>query len=172
MENEERPALSQREYNALKQLFGMLYFWNSQAPELKKRLDTIPGGWRDARMISTVADNLLRKLFRTIPFRKLGMIKKELDNTTCEIKVKYNVGSTPSGEAYTYVPQRPLERVTLKAMEMECFLCSKTGRECMKCQLRKDIEDLYMWDFPKVKDGEQCHFSLDRQIGRFKHEAV
>ena len=164
----ERTPLSHREYTALKQLFGILYMWNSQAPELKKRLETIPGGWRDARMIATVSDNLLRKIFRTIPFKKLGMIKKELDNTTCEVKVKYNVGHTPPGEAYTYVPQGPLERVTVKAMEEECYLCDKTGKDCLKCPLKADIEALYMWDFPKVKDGQQCHFSLDRQIGGLK----
>ena len=164
--DEERPPLSHREYRALQQLFGILYLWNEQGSELKKRLALIPGGWRDARMIATVSDNLLRKLMKTIPFKKLGAIKKELESMTCEVKVRNTVANTEP-TPYTYVDQHALERVTLAAME-GCYLCDKCGKDARKCQLRQDIEALYMWDFPKIRDGQQCHFSLDRALGGLK----
>lgn len=154
----ERPPLSYREYRALRQLFGIVDIWDSQGSELKKRLKLIPGGWRDARMLMAVSERLLRKVCETIPIKKLAMIQKELNSTTCEIVVKNTISPTKK-EAFTYVEEETLERVTSLAMEMNCMFCEKCGKDARNCQLRKDIERLYMWDFPKVKDGQHCHFA-------------
>lgn len=154
----ERPPLSYREYRALRQLFGIVDSWDEQGSELKKRLKLIPGGWRDARMLMAVSERLLRKVCETIPMKKLAMIQKELNSTTCEIVVK-NTISPDKQEAFTYVEEETLERVTSLAMEINCLFCKKCGKDARNCQLRKDIERLYMWDFPKVKDGQHCHFA-------------
>lgn len=154
----ERPPLSYREYRALRQLFGIVDIWDEQGSELKKRLKLIPGGWRDARLIMAVSKRLLTKVCETIPQKKLAMIRKELDSTTCEITVKNTISPTKK-EAFTYVEEETLERVTSLAMEMNCMFCEKCGKDARNCQLRKDVERLYMWDFPKVKDGQHCHFA-------------
>lgn len=153
-----RPPLSHREYKALRQLFGMVALWDSESGELKKRLAGIPGGWRDARMIASVSDKLLRKILDTVPLKKLAMIRKELRSTVCEVVVKKDVTGVTK-EAFTYVEQEALERITSKAMEMSCLFCEKCGKEARDCQLRKDVERLYMWDFPKIHDGAPCPFA-------------
>lgn len=154
----ERPALSYREYRALRQLFGIVDAWDREGSELKKRLKLVKGGWRDARLIMVVSEKLLRNVCETIPMKKLKMIQKELNSTSCEIVVKNTISPTKK-ETFTYVEEEALERITDKAMEMECLFCEKCGRDARACQLRKDVERLYMWDFPKIKDGEHCHFA-------------
>lgn len=166
----ERPPLSYREYRALRQLFGIVDAWDTQGSELKKRLKLIKGGWRDARLLMAVSERLLRKVCETIPMKKLAMIQKELNSTTCEITVRNTISPTHH-EAFTYVEEEALERITDRAMEMECLFCAKCGKDARNCQLRKDIERLYMWDFPKIKDGQPCHFS-EGSVEDFKDEKV
>ena len=64
----ERPPLSYREYRALRQLFGMVYAWDRDGSELQKRLKLIKGGWRDARLLMTVSEKLLKKLDQAIAY--------------------------------------------------------------------------------------------------------
>ena len=171
MSDEERYPISYREYIALRQLFGIAHLWNLKGHDLEKRLKKIPNGWRDARMIQTIAENLLVKMLGTVPLAKLAQIKKELDNTFLEVTVKNCVTGEPHGNSYTYVETKTLERVTDKAMEIECVFCPKKGKEVRDCQLRKDIERLYNWDFPQVgKDGE-CHF-MERFTEDFSNAQV
>ena len=166
MPDNEHPALSYREYRALRQLFGVVDAWDREGSELEKRLKLIKGGWRDARLLMMLSEKLLRGILGTIPQKKLRMIQKELESTTCEITVRNTVAPLKK-EAFTYVEEEALERITDRAMQMECLLCDKCGKDARNCQLRKDIERLYMWDFPKIKDNQPCHFA-EATIGDFK----
>lgn len=165
-----RPPLSRSEYRALRQLFGVVDAWDEEGSLLKKRLDLIPGGWRDAKMLMSVSGKLLRKILETVPREKLLMIKKELNSTTCEVSVRNTVAPVEK-EAFTYVEEKAMERVTAKAMESECLFCEKRGREAKRCQLRKDIERLYMWDFPKIQNDAPCHFAQGR-VEDFKNDTA
>lgn len=171
MSDNERYALSYREYTGLRQLFGISHIWEKQGHELEKRLRKIPGGWRDARLIMTLADKLLARVLKTIPEDKLRQIAKELDNTYLEITVKRNISGEPHGDMYTYVETKTLERVTDKAMEINCAFCQKKGKEVRDCQLRKDIERMYNWDFPQVGNDGECHF-IERFTEDFTDEKV
>ena len=158
MESNERYALSYREYFALRQLFGISHIWDKSGHEIEKRLKKIPNGWRDAKLIMSLADKLLDRILATIPEAKLRQIRLELQNTFLEVTVKNTITGKPEGSVYSYVETKTLERVTDKAMEINCAFCQKKGKEVRDCQLRKDIERLYHWDFPQIgKDGE-CHF--------------
>ena len=137
----ERPPLSYREYSALRQLFGMVVGWDEKGSELRQRLKLVPHGWRDARMLAAVSSRLLDGLLGTIPVKKLVMIRKELDNTWCEVTVRNSIAPVKK-EMFTYVEQETLERVTDRAMELECMFCEKRGKDARKCQLRQDIEEL------------------------------
>jgi len=171
MESNEKYALSYREYFALRQLFGISHIWDKSGHEIEKRLKKIPNGWRDAKLIMTLADRLLDKVLLTIPREKLDQIKMELNHTFLEVTVKNCISGTPKGHTYTYVETETLERVTDKAMEISCAFCQNRGKEVRDCQLRKDIERLYNWNFPMVgKDGE-CHF-LERFTEDFDHAEI
>lgn len=158
MSDGERYPISYREYVALRQLFGITHIWDEKGHDLEKRLRQIPNGWRDARMIHMVSEKLLIKLLGTVPEKKLEQLKKELNNTYLEVTVKNLVTGEPHGSSYTYVETKTLERVTDKAMEINCAFCQKKGKEVRDCQLRKNIERMYNWDFPQVGKDEECHF--------------
>lgn len=155
---EQRPPLSSREYAALRQLFGLVSSLSINEEAMKKRLKLVPDGWRDYRMLQVVSESLLHAVMNTIPLRKLQLIYKELHLTRCQVVVDRSVVKGDDGTA-TVVDSRALERITEHAMQVECFACQKTGAEARNCQLRKDIEALYMWDFPKIPNGKHCHFT-------------
>ena len=158
MNESERPALSYREYKALRQLFGIIDGWHFCGSELDRRLALIPGGRETKEEISRLSDRLLEQLCGTIPYKKLAVIKKELDSTRCEINVM-NTVSEAERRMYTYCETKALERITEAAMATYCELCDKRGGEARACPMRKDLERMFLWDYPKVKDGQVCHFA-------------
>lgn len=162
LEDNNRPPLSHAEYSALRQLFGMVSGWEGQKDALRKRLELIPGGWEKAEQITRDCEKLLQEVLDTIPARKLQVIQKELKSTKCMIVVRDTIADN---ETFCYCETHALERITQKAVDVECFACEKRGRDARNCKLRKDIEALFMWDFPRVKDGEACHFA-DKVIKR------
>lgn len=102
----DRFPLSGREYYALRELFGVVSTFNNCAGELDKRVRSIPGAYRDYRMIQSVAEKLVRKLLTTVPKNKLVQISKELKYTRIVVEVKPEI--TPSrddGNLLTYVSQ-------------------------------------------------------------------
>lgn len=84
----DRFPLSGREYYALRELFGVVSTFNNCAGELDKRVRSIPGAYRDYRMIQSVAEKLVRKLLTTVPKNKLVQISKELKYTRIVVEVK------------------------------------------------------------------------------------
>ena len=153
-----RYKLAAKEYYALLQFFGMTSTFSVLEDILKLKLQKIPNGWRDYRMLNEVCAKLLDKILATIPGDKLAQIKNELGHTKCEIRVESPVVSTTK-TMYTYIPEKVIDRIVEHAMSTECFMCEKRGAEARGCQLRKDLEACYHWDFPTVKNGECCHFS-------------
>ena len=44
-----------------------------------------------------------------------------------------------------------------KVVGYECFCCEKAGKDARRCQLRRDIEATYHYDYPD--DGKECPFA-------------
>lgn len=148
-----RYTLSEREYYALRELFGIVSTFSEKAGELEARARTIQGGWRDMRMIQSVGAKLMGEILKTVPRKKLAQISRELHNTEVVVSVNRSICGEPGEreENLTCVPQRALERITQKAVESECMFCEKCGADVKRCQLRKDIEATYMFDLPGSK---------------------
>ena len=54
MENNlERYRLTRDEYYALRTIFGLVSSYELNLDKLEKRIKTIPGGWRDAKLIAS-----------------------------------------------------------------------------------------------------------------------
>lgn len=153
-----RYSLSGREYYALRELFAAVDGFNRNAQELEKRVRTIPNGYRDLRMLQSVSAKLMQDILETVPVKKLAQIRRELENSEMILRVKpVNPKENEYDYNLTYVPQQALERICRKAIELECFCCEKKSREAKKCQLRKDIQDTYMFDYPN--NGKACPFA-------------
>lgn len=159
---------SEREYYATRELFGIVSTFSKCAGELERRVREIPGGWRDLRLIQTLSEKLLIGILRTVPQKKLAAIKRELDNTEVLVNVRRSV-STPLREdtdGFTYVSQRALERITQRVVDFECFCCEKKGADAKRCQLRRDIEATYMYEYP-CPAKKECPFQEETFGGEY-----
>lgn len=151
---------SQREYYATRELFGIVSTFNKCAGELERRVREIPGGWRDLRLLMSLSEKLLENILKTIPLKKLAVIRKELSSTEVIVSVRNDVArpAQTDTDGYTYVSQRALERITQRVVNFECFCCEKQGAAAKKCQLRRDIESTYMFEYP-CGAGKECPFA-------------
>lgn len=125
----DRFPLSGREYYALRELFGVVSTFNNCAGELDKRVRSIPGAYRDYRMIQSVAEKLVRKLLTTVPKNKLVQISKELKYTRIVVEVKPEI--TPSrddGNLLTYVPSERWKESWKKSLAMNASAVKKRER--------------------------------------------
>lgn len=67
-----RYPLSYVEYQSLRSLFGAKNALEQTHNQLERRVRTIPGGWRDFRLLMTLVDKLLGAVLRTIPQKKIA----------------------------------------------------------------------------------------------------
>ena len=91
MNDIERIPLSNREYHALRGVFGMVNNFSVLAPAIEKRCKSTGDGWRMLRQIQGLSEKLMAKLLLTVPVNKLKLMQKDLQYTVCEIKLKYDV---------------------------------------------------------------------------------
>lgn len=149
-----RYPLSTREYTALRLLFAAVHAFSDT--ELKERCGLIPGAWRDMRCVHTLSDKLLTNLLDTIPAKKLLALKRELQNTYCEIKIK-GASNTTENDC-VYVSHQAIVRLIDRAMQMECIFCEKTCAECKKCALFQDIAACFPYEITDSSDS-LCPFA-------------
>lgn len=153
----DRHYLTSREYYVLRELFGLVSAFSTAQDALEKRVRSIPGGWRDMRLIQAVATRLMQNILATVPEEKLMLIRKELAHTKVRVSVERSIGTPDDGTKYfAYVPYNALERIMARVVDDECLCCDKTRDEVLRCQLRKDIEATYPFEYPKRR-GE-CPF--------------
>lgn len=160
----ERVNLSGREYYTLRSLMAVVSTFEGCAGDLEKRVRTIPNGYRDLKLIMATADRLFEKILATIPEKKLKQIKHEIGFTRLELKVTPDYTGRKES-AFIYVPQENLEWLTEKVVDMECALCDKTCKESKKCEIRKNIEALYHYDFPETVGCPFATMNPDNLLG-------
>lgn len=158
----ERTSLSGQEYYALRALMGVVSTFAVETRTLEKRLRKIKMGWCRAKLIEAVADKLLVELLKTVPPKKIAQIRQEIEHTRVEVSVTRDFTGNHK-QTFTYVPNDALEWLEDKVVDMECMMCEKTSKESKRCQVRRNIEALYMYDFPDR--GEVCpiaHMNIER----------
>ena len=155
----ERTNLSGKEYYALRALIGIVSTFETEMGFLEKRLRSVKMGWCHARLIAALTDRLLDKVLATVPPKKLQQIKQELGHTRVEISVTpdYTGAHKPM---FTYVPNDALEWLELQVIDLNCMMCEKTAKESKKCPVRKNIEALYMYDFPEHEACPIAHMNI------------
>ena len=149
-----RIPLTNREYYALREVFGIVNAFDKCSRDLKNRCQQIPGGWRDLRLICTKAEKLMGDLLHTVPYEKLRTMKAELGQITCEVKCVKDYTGRLKNEGFSYVPDEALSRVVARLIGYECLICEKSAKQGKRCPIFKDISDLYPWPMPPR--GDRC----------------
>ena len=146
--------LSNREYYALLELFGIENSFRRCSGELNKRAQMVPDGVDRMRLILKLADGLIQDFVGTIPPNKLIAIRKELENVVCEVKVRYDFAKTDNRE-FVYIPAEAVDRLANRVINMECLVCDKNAKQAKKCKVFQDLGDCYPWEI-KPKDEACC----------------
>lgn len=143
-----RYPLSGREYGALKTMFGAVNALDTE--ELDSRCKLQPNSLRDIHAAKALLQKSLFNLLDTVPLKKLGAIRKELQNTYCILKTK-PVGGGASDHT-VYVDQKALIRLMERAISMDCFLCEKSVKEGRKCPLYRDLSACFPYNLDDSGD--------------------
>lgn len=150
----ERTPLNNKEYYALRQLFGVVNGWEQCQEILRPRCKQTATGWRDYRLILAKSVQLMEALLRTVPLEKLKSIQMDMTHARCEVKVVQDFTGKAREQGMCYVPEQALARLVGKVIDMECFCCDKTAAEGKKCPILRDIEACYPW--PMAPKGTKC----------------
>lgn len=158
-----RKPLRGREYAALQSLFAAISHFQELYPALEERAKTVPGLWRDMRMIDTKSQRILEGLLQTVPEDKLRHVLADCKNIRLYIKVE-PPGSVPTVTmGFSYVPTPTLNALLCYVLEHECLMCDKSPVEARKCPVRAMIDKALPHEIP-YRDGERCKYS-DFAIG-------
>lgn len=145
-----RVALSSREYSAIRAIWGAVNALNLYHGELERRCKSYKNGWRDLRCLVKLSEKVMHQTLSTVPRKKLLQMRKELDNTICEIKTRGISGCKDDG--FMYVSEDTIINLCKAATDINCFGCEKTHSEARKsCQLYKDIQSIFNYDFDECK---------------------
>lgn len=141
-----RYPVSFPEYQAIRAMFGVQNALIKYVPALERRVKTIPGGWRDLRLLVTLMEKLMEKVLFTVPAKKLLAMRRELQYTVTETKVNPAI-TLADDRQLCAVPRAALDHLIDKAMQYECFGCERCDYK--RCQLFQSIQATYHHDFPK-----------------------
>ena len=150
--------LAEKEYYAIRELFGLISAIQKYGSILKQRAQMKSGVWEKMQRIDADSQDVLQSLLVTIPIEKLRLIQRELPNIRVTVETTPERGYRKKNDEYVYVTAKALDLLIQKTVDFECFACDKTGKAVADCPVRKAIEDTYPFKLPGGSDG-QCKFS-------------
>ena len=136
--------LGSRESYAIRNFFGFIHGFRSEAPKLKFRLESA-GRWEMTQECLAKSELILKDILPTIPLNKRKLMLKDLDNTTVEIKVVKDFTGQKKDE-FVYVKAKALDRMVNRVINDNCLFCDKTAKESKKCGIRNDADELFPWE--------------------------
>lgn len=149
-----RYPLSSREYEALRTLFGAINALNTDA--LNDRLELVDFSHEDLSVARRLMQGVSTGLLGTVPLNKLLVIKKELRDTVCELRIRPVTGDKQTD--CVYVDQNALARLADRAIQMDCLLCEKSAQEGRRCPLFRDLNACFPYELDHPGDAT-CPFA-------------
>ena len=102
---------------------------------LKSRLQTIPNGWRDFRMITARLGRLVEQIYETMPTNRVRYMQ-----TLCEYgEILIRVRPAAKSDENLLIPISALKVLVNAAMSEHCTMCFKSRAEAKACELRKAL---------------------------------
>lgn len=160
--------LSGKEYMELLHLFAASSTLKYNEPHLKERLQLIPNGWRDYRMLCVRIDKLLEKILKTVPTKKLYAIRKDLRSVKMRVVMSDEASTTVrDGSGVVSVNEDALISMLNLIVQMECMFCDKKGSKAKNCPYLKMIEDVIPYDHDPGLDPEDgsCQLAGRTSVG-------
>lgn len=165
--------LSGREYFAIREIFGLISALAYNGDELKARAQLIPGVWRDFRMVQAKITSVVDAMLRTVPIKKIRMIKEDCANTVINVEVRAPHGAKPPVPPdYVCVPSTALDDIIGRVLNVECFACDKAGKAMTRCPVRAAIDDLFPFEIEDPDNGgcKYCGYHISHDYNGHEEE--
>lgn len=102
---------------------------------LKARLQTIPNGWRDFRMIGARLGRLIEQIYDTMPTNRVRYMQ-----TLCQYgEILIRVKPAAKSDENLLLPVSALRVLVNHAMSDHCTMCFLNRDEVKACKLRKAL---------------------------------
>lgn len=155
----ERIDMTSRELHAVEFLAALRSQMDKHGERLKPRLQNIPNGWRQYRLIQSALSSMIAALYDTMPYKQIKRIEDMMGYGEVKIDIapvaKHALG-------YLTVHEKDLAVIATAAMQNECLMCIKDGDEIKKCALRKALWEIAPPD-DLVKYG--CPYRENAMLG-------
>lgn len=149
--------LSMEEYDAVRQMMGAINVLDNN-DVLKQRFDLIDENmWEQYKSCQSKLVELIERLFGSIPPKKLLSMRRELDHTVCITKIRPPSLNEPKD--YLYISRTAFERMIQRAIDLNCLICDKSCSEGKRCDLYKDIVDMFPYELTDSDKDEKCPFA-------------
>lgn len=132
----------------LMELFKLYASWDAiekicDDETFAKRVRTIPGGWRDLRMLRSKLENLVNALMWTIPGEKIEGVARTVKRMRYSV-TQGPIASRPTDNREQVVNAWEIDALVSAAHKNKCRLCD--GANCGQCKLGKALDNLVAYD--------------------------
>lgn len=119
------------------------------------RLKTIPGGYRDLRMIRTKIENAVNDVMHTIPREKVVGISKTVR------RMRFSIAQGPIASGDKYADDQIVKAAWIKALveaahDWKCIVCNSS--DCSRCDLGRALDNIIAED---RNGGRWSDFNLE-----------
>lgn len=124
------------ERKAMEYILVCTMMMNQNEEAIKERLKTLPGAWRDYRLMQSLGRKLYRSLSRTLTdlqFQQFSLLEKHGE-------CKVSMHNFSRNEEFRLVHIGCFDTVVSGAIAGICELCIKDEKEIRKCKLKKALE--------------------------------
>lgn len=154
-----------REIHSIEFLAGLDAQLIQAQDTLKERLQAIPNGWRDFRMIVTTCERLLDKVYGTLPDKTLLHMQRICQYGQIIIRPKPLV---KLGDDVQIVGESELRMLINTCIGNECAICVKDMHEQRGCKLRKALMHVApVAELPKDKHCTYLDVVAGNELGKY-----
>lgn len=136
---DKRTDMNAKELQGVEFLAALCGQMGKHCDRLKPRLQSIPNGWRQYRMIQTALHRLLEDLYETMTVKGLLRIKNMMHYGEVKISIS---PIERNALGYLVVHEKDMAVLTTAALQNECAMCIKDGEEAKRCDLRKALWEI------------------------------
>ena len=120
--------MRQGELDGLFALFATLQEIESIKTDMRQRLNAIPNGYRDTRLVEATLTRLVESLIATVPAEKLKSIRQMLPRM--KYKVYFNGSVSQMQDNATAIDAQDLDLLCRRVHDSYCFLCDDKCGQC------------------------------------------
>ena len=122
---------------------------SAEDERFKARLRSIPGGWRDWRLMLAVCERVLERIMLTVPMPKRISIVRQMPRMRFRITQGPLADKPREGEEIVDAPD--LEALVLSTWEWRCRICDAP---CARCAVGRALDRVMPFDRDGLRWGE------------------